>query len=249
MKAYKPTCIERAKEIAKKAMKPFALGRCLYPVVQRAYRAYAIPMKRRRLQRHGVAALHRLHKLLADNNVQYYCDAGTLLGFVRDKCFMPHDDDMDIAIMEGTISPAKLLRLFIDNGYGYVHSFDYEGRILMFTVTDVSGITIDVFFQTLRKGSDTVLDAWGLYWFADREYPSALANTVISYPYLKPTGLKIIEIFGEKTVIPENVVEVLRSEFGPWEKPDPNFVHEDTNHTEWPGYGFKLSLEEALAHK
>ena len=248
MKTYKPTLVERAKEVAKKVLKPFAVGRWMYPVVQKAYRAYAIPKKRKRLQKHGPEALGRLHKLLVDNNVQYYFDAGTLLGFVRDNCFMPHDDDMDIAIMEGSITPPKLLKLFIDNGYGYVHCFDYNGQILMFTVTDLSGITIDVFFQTLRKGSDTVFDAWGLYWFADRTYPSPIANTVISYPYLKPTGFKTIEIFGQKAVIPANIDEVLESEFGDWKNPDPNFAHEDTKHTEWPGYGYKLTLEEALAH-
>ena len=249
MESYKPTTVELTKELAKKVLKPFAIGRWVYPAIQRAYRAYAVPMKRRRLQKNGVAALHRLHKLLSENDVQYYCDAGTLLGFARDKCFMPHDDDIDIAIMEGSIAAPKLLKLFIDNGYGYVHAFDYKGRMLMFTETDASGITIDVFFQTLRQGSDTVLDAWGLYWFADRTYPSAKANTVISYPYLKPTGLKTIEILGEQAVIPENVAAVLTSEFGPSEKPDPNFVHQDTKHTEWPGYGFKLTLEEALLHK
>ena len=96
MESYKPTTVELTKELAKKVLKPFAIGRWVYPAIQRAYRAYAVPMKRRRLQKNGVAALHRLHKLLSENDVQYYCDAGTLLGFVRDKCFMPHDDDIDI---------------------------------------------------------------------------------------------------------------------------------------------------------
>ncbi len=249
MKQYKKTWLDRTKAFAKKVLKPFAVGRWIYPILQKIYRAYAIPMKRKRLQKYGVEALKRMHELLVGNGVQYYCDAGTLLGFVRDKCFMPHDDDMDIAIMERSITAPKLLQLFLDNGYGYVHAFDYKGQMLMFTVADPTGITLDVFFQTLRKDSDTILDAWGLYWFPDREYPSETANTVISYPYLKPTGLKTIDILGAKAVIPENVNAVLTSEFGPWEKPDPNFIHEDTAHTEWPGFGYRLTREEALTHK
>lgn len=248
MERYRKTVLDNAKSLAKRILKPSRVGRWIYPVVQKAYRSYAIPMKRRRLQRHGVEALRRMHELLMAHGVPYYCDAGTLLGLVRDRRFMPHDDDMDIAIMEGAIAPVALLKIFIDNGYGYVHAFDYNGRILMFTVADPSGITLDVFFQTLRKDSTTVLDAWGLYWFADRQYPKETANTVISYPYLKPTALKTIEIFGVQTVIPENVREVLTSEFGPWETPDPNFIHESTDHTEWPGFGYRLTLEEALSH-
>lgn len=249
MERYKASLLDKIKAFAKRILKPSAIGRWIYPFVQRMYRAYSIPMKRRRLQKHGVAALKRMHDLLSSHGVQYYCDAGTLLGFVRDGCFMPHDDDMDIAILERSITAPRLLKLFLDNGYGYVHCFDYNGRILMFTVADPTGITLDVFFQTLHSGSSTVLDAWGLYWFSDRKYPSEKANTVISYPYLKPTGLKVINIFGVQTVIPENVREVLTSEFGPWEKPDPNFVHEDTAHIEWPGYGYRLTKEEAISHE
>lgn len=236
------------KALVKKILKSTLVGRTVYPLVQKAYLLYAIPMKQRRLRRYGVEALKRMHALLSSNGVPYYCDAGTLLGFYRDKRFMPHDLDMDIAILEGSIKPARLLKLFIDAGYGYVHGFDYKGQFLMFTVSDPSGITLDVFFQTLQKGSETILDAWGLYWFENRSYPSETANTVISYPYLKPTGLRPLDVLGTVTMIPENVKEVLTSEFGPWETPDPTFSHDSMPHTEWPDFGYRLTKEEALAH-
>lgn len=238
------------KAFVKNVLKSSAFGKALYPIFQRPYLWYAIPMKRRRLRRKGVSALRRLHAFLAVNNVEYYCDSGTLLGFVRDDGFIKTDDDIDIAVVENTIEPGDLLRMMIRAGYKYVHAFDYNGKILEFTVSDPSGITIDVFWQTLQADSSTILDAWGVYWNPEIDYPSEVANSVISYPFLKPTGFKLIEVLGVLVRIPENEIEVLDTEYTGWRIPDPNFKHDKAcPHTDWPGFAYRLTEKEALSHK
>lgn len=246
---YRMTVLDRIKHFCiRKVLKRSAFGRLAYPALQKLYRLYSVPMKHRRLQRNGVDCMRRLHELMTVNGIEYYCDSGTLLGFIRDHRFIKNDDDIDISIVEGSIDPIKLLKLFLDAGYGYVHAFDYNGKILEFTVADVSQITIDVYFQTLQKGSDSILDAWGVYWKPDVDYPSETANSVISYPFLKPDGFKSIDVLGIQVRVPANAEEVLDTEYHTWRTPDPNFKHDqEYPHTDWPGFCFRLSREEALA--
>jgi len=40
------------------------------------------------------------HKICSDNNISYWADGGTLLGAVRDKGIIPHDDDLDVCIFQ-----------------------------------------------------------------------------------------------------------------------------------------------------
>ena len=39
-------------------------------------------------------------KICSDNNISYWADGGTLLGAVRDKGIIPHDDDLDVCIFQ-----------------------------------------------------------------------------------------------------------------------------------------------------
>ena len=233
------------KNAVRKLLKSSALGKAVYPLFQKCWRAYAIPRRQRRLQKCGPAALERLHRLMQEHKVPYYCDYGTLIGFVRDNGFIRHDDDIDISIQPGTVKPTEVLKVFLDAGYGYVHGFDYEGRLMEFTVADVSGVTIDVFFPTpLGAGK---VNGYQPIWDPARQYPNEKANTVIQYDFTEATGIKTIKVAGTAALIPGNYDEVLTSEYGPWKVPDAKFnTVTDRVHRELPGFAYRLSAEEAL---
>ena len=244
---YRKSFILKLKDNVRNLLKDSWLGRKVYPLIQRCWRAYAIPKRQKRLQKCGPAALTRLHQLLQRHNVPYYCDYGTLIGFVRDNGFIKHDDDIDISIQPGAMRPSEVLKVFIDAGYGFVHGFNYEGRLLEFTVADSSGVTIDVFFP-VKMEVEGMVHGYQPIWEPTRVYPNEKANTVIEYDFVEATGIKTIKIVGTAALVPGNFDEVLTSEYGPWKVPDAKFnTVTDRKHRELPGFAFRLTQEEALA--
>ena len=245
--AYHKSLTLKIKDFVRSLLKDSRVGRKIYPWFQRCWRAYAIPKRQKRLQKHGSAALARLHKLMQRHKVPYYCDYGTLIGFVRDNGFIKHDDDIDISIQPDTMKPSNVLNIFLDAGYGFVHGFDYKGRLLEFTVADSSGITIDVFFPSKMEGENKI-HGYQPIWEPSRHYPSERANTVIEYDFIKATGVKTIKIVGTAASVPGNYDDVLRSEYGSWRVPDAKFnTVTDRKHRELPGFAFRVTKNEALA--
>ena len=60
--------------------------------------------------------LKKFHKLCIDNNIKYSLHGGSLLGAIRDKGFIPWDDDVDITVTRENYK--KLEKVFADNcGY------------------------------------------------------------------------------------------------------------------------------------
>ena len=53
MNQYRVPLISKIKGVTKRILKSLVVGRLIYPVVQKAYRSYAIPMRRRRLHKFG----------------------------------------------------------------------------------------------------------------------------------------------------------------------------------------------------
>lgn len=245
--AYKKPLLLRIKDAVRKHLKSSpVIGKAIYPMLQKIWRGYAIPRRCRRLQKEGAGALARLHRLMLDHGIQYYCDYGTLIGFVRDGGFIRHDDDIDISIRPGTSRPADVLKVFMDASYGFVHAFDYDGRLMEFTVADSSGITIDVFFPVDIGGG--MVHGYQPIWEPSRQYPNERANTVVEYDFKEATGIKSINVLGAVALVPGNFDEVLTSEYGPWRIPDAKFnTVTDRIHRELPGFAFSVTKDEALS--
>lgn len=115
-----------------------------------------------------------------------------------------------------------------------------------FTVADVSGVTIDVFFPTpLSAGK---VNGYQPIWDPARQYPDEKANTVIQYDFAEATGIKTIKVVGTAALVPGNYDEVLTSEYGPWKVPDAKFnTVTDRVHRELPGFAYRLTAEEAVS--
>ncbi len=205
-------------------LKSSAFGRGIYPLVQNTYRAYAIPMRRRRLQKHGWDTLKKVHEVLTKTGIGYFYDYGTLLGLIREGGFIKHDDDIDLTILPGTKSPNEVYRVLVNNGFAFLHGFKVGTRIVEFTVTDINGLSIDIFFP--RKDNRGKYYGVDIFWEPERTYPSELANTVVETEYSMPEALATFTMpNGVDVSIPKDYEKLLVEEFGStWRIPDAKFV-------------------------
>lgn len=243
----KPMSVKIRKSL-QRMLKVTFLGRLIYPFVQKCWRWYIIPKRRQLLQEHGADVLQDIHALMTRNSIPYYCEAGTLLGLMRDKGFIKHDDDIDISIQAETVSPAVVLKIFLDAGYSFLHAFRYEDFITEFTVLNKCGLSIDVFFHKYANRAGYVC-AWQPFWDANRSYPIETANSLVEFEFVAPSRLIPYEILGIITMIPENYVAVLESSYGSWQTPDKKYDTVNNRvHRDMPDYAYRIPANEVLEH-
>ena len=60
---------------------------------------------------HMLILLKYIHKICVENNIKYTLEAGTLLGAIRDKGFIPWDDDCDISLIREEYEKLKKILL------------------------------------------------------------------------------------------------------------------------------------------
>ena len=234
----------------KRILKGNVIGDFLYKkVLNPIWLAFRLPRARKRMDKHGYEIMDRMHGVFRKHGIPYYCDAGTLLGFVRDGGFIKGDADVDVSVMPEYGSLVNALRAFLSEGYRYVYSYEYNGRLLEFTVMDPHvKLTMDVFQSEYCADDKTKLIVRYLRWFKDRNYPSEKDNSALEFRFAAPTGIKEMVVHGITVDVPENAEAILDDEYGPWRTPDPNFRSDMIPHEEAPLFAHRLSEEEAVAH-
>ncbi len=76
-----------------------------------------------------IEILDYVHKFCLDNDINYWLDAGSLIGAVRHKGYIPWDDDIDLGMLRPDYD--KFLALFNNNKDGYkVYSIDKDPNFL-----------------------------------------------------------------------------------------------------------------------
>lgn len=232
--------------LIKKILKSNSLGKLLYEPLHKLYRLYSVPHRRNLLQRRGVEVLCKLKTTFERQKIPGFLAAGTLLGFVREGRFMPHDDDIDVGVLPSEWKANELLRVLVEEeGYRFEYAFMFRGRTVEFKVS-WKGVPIDVFCY---ERIDDDLFCTCFYYFPDRAYPASNANTPWRIHEYNTVSLKNMSVYGIDFPIPSEPEKVMERLYGlDWRIPNPNW--NDSMHPgkeELPGeFGYSVSYEEAI---
>ena len=179
----------------------------------------------------SIKMLRDVTSILDKHKIEYYLDFGTLLGAVREKGFIPWDDDMDISLVNQADYkkiPAVLkeieksfkykTRLYTfedsikrckkdcDEDIYFAKKSDYQvAKIKKKSLFGKDLVVLDIFFKYEYEGR--------LYWYA-----GGLINKIDNnYP---KNGLKKINFYNMSHSIPIDYDKYLSSIYGEWRKKD-----------------------------
>lgn len=233
------------KEFVKKVLKSSSIGKVLYEPLHRCYQLYSIPHRRRMLRRHGKEVLSYIAEVIERHNIPAFAAYGTLLGFVRDKGFLPHDDDIDLGILPGEWTPRRLLKVLLEEerGFSFLFAFSYNGQVTEFKL-QYGGVPVDFFFY---EDDGEKFFAGSYHYFPNVEYPSPNANSAQRVCEPRIVALDKIHVFDIDFPIPANVEYVLEKLYGNWRVPVTEW--NDNLHPgieDLPGFAYSVSLEEAM---
>lgn len=214
------------KEIVKKFLKSSSIGRYVYPLVQVAYRSFAIPLKRHRLQKYGAEMLAKIHEILCENGIKYHLDFGTLLGIVREGDFIKHDDDIDLTIADVNANAKEILKMFLAQGFAFIHVLTVKGRIVEFSIS-FKKLSADFFFY-LPLGIMGKVGVCGVYFDPSVQYKSSAQNNYRVWYFPDDTKSKVIQFKGVNVCVPEHPEDILEFEYGKgWRSPVKNWTADE----------------------
>lgn len=99
-----------------------------------------------KFHKYGFEALKVFDKCLTDHNVPYSLAFGTLLGAVREHGFIPHDDDIDVAMWINDYSP-NIIMFLKEAGIELKYSFSVDGdQYAKLDTFEYHGVMIDIFY-------------------------------------------------------------------------------------------------------
>ncbi len=140
-----------------------------------------------------VSMLKRSCSVLEDNDVEYWLEFGTLLGFARGKKFIGWDNDIDLAIDGKDFGKTKKLIPFFE-GKGFICTLKRESNCyerLVLTDKEIPNFHIDL-YEFQRENN-----IFKYRWVFPDNLPSRLSFAIFE-TYMKMTGTSNCDYVVEK---------------------------------------------------
>ena len=139
--------------------------------------------------------------ILNDLNMSHWLTDGTLLGYYRNKDFIPHDSDVDIGSFIEDYNDEVIMR-FLDNGWTCEHIFGRK----------------DIGLELSFRRNHIKLDIFFFYEESDKYWHGAWLKTdrglnLIKYYYDK-FSIKEIEFLEYKFNVPDNPLKYIETKYG-----------------------------------
>lgn len=196
------------------------------------HKVYIDPRKRRILRRNGLKALGIVDGAMRTCGVPYSLHYGTLLGSVREKGFIAHDFDIDIALFADE-DYSGVYRILLENGFRHRRQILVDGgKFGREDTFSYKSVHIDLFYL--------YPDGEGGY-YGTEFYPQDGCRGIKDSIALKG-GLKVLVSHSpvskkthyvpfENTTLPvmDSATAFLEDHYGPnWRIPDPDFKYPRT---------------------
>ena len=168
-------------------------------------------------QKHGFEALAQFDSCLNRHNIDYSLAFGTLLGAIREHDFIPHDDDIDIAMWIDDYTP-DLRKYLEEDGFELKHSFTVDND--KFGKEDTyyyNGVQLDIFyFYKGEEGTVYCCDFVNMPGCSTREKSLKKYGCLLPRKLFLPLTKDVIRTSfkGIKVSVPSNYEEILSFRYG-----------------------------------
>ncbi len=167
-------------------------------------------------QKYSLEALQEVNKILANENIEFWLDYGTLLGAIRDNDFIAHDLDLDFGMFYNENEIKKVEHIFEENNIKKHREFLLEGKIVEQTYS-YKGLCFDIFYYFTDKNE---MWTYGFTYRKNKLKKISEGNKDISEGFegmryfTKKRGLEGYTFKGMDCLVPENPHEYLRCNYG-----------------------------------
>lgn len=199
-----------------------------------------IKRKKKYFLKEAVELLQHFSQVLNDNNVQFWLEFGTLLGYYREHDFIKHDYDLDVGVFLS--DSEKIRKILTDNGFKLVREFRAKDGGLEECYRYMH-TTIDVFYFNIDENNpeEKYCDLVKCSVFPiKKKHLNKELKAFVRRRYVPNNGVEKAVFKGSDIYIPRNPEEVLTIYYGKnFMVPDPKF-----NAADFPNKVIYYSYEE-----
>lgn len=181
--------------------------------------------QRKNFHKNGLEVIRHLSNTCHQHNVMYWLDFGTLLGAIREKGFIAHDNDIDIGVKFE--DREKFQQAITSAGFKLTREFlikDGEHLIGIEQTYHYKGVLVDIFYYIYLTDRTRIL-----YTFTpivddiSLKDKAEIKKTEVPYSVPAPYVFKGVEVY-----IPKDFETCLKFHYGNgYMTPDPNYSSKD----------------------
>ena len=201
----------------------------LYSVGRKIWKATLKPVfmhyESKRFHKNSPLVLEQMSYAFQEANVKAWLVYGTLLGYERNRDFIPHDNDIDLGVFLEDRSQEleeilhrhgfrKVREYLVDNGeYGAEESYE------------CNGVVIDIFYIKKDKNHYSALTFYAEPGKSMKQTITKRGGLMVKEFYFTPYELKLVKFKGAEIYIPADSKKYLSEYYGPnYLVPDPHWV-------------------------
>lgn len=214
---------QKIKDVIKSILRNNPITQKKFSKWEKERTAIAIEKRNNLLHANGYTLISDLQLVLSKSNIQFFWDAGTLLGIIREGRIISYDMDIDLGINiknEATINSIRTC--LTENGCTFVSENIVENFGIVQDTFKKYGVEFDVYYYYPEGEHDIT---YFLYRKPQKQYKSNLWDVVKVTN--KPVCNTIMYPFKNFYVsVPELYEEHLANRYGiNWGTPDENYIY------------------------